>query len=215
MKTQFDNAAEQLMQMVTSLPAIKQLVAAEQKQNLETSQQARAKCISRLKALRTNEADMAHKREKAAADLKDAESKLVKFRSALVASDLAAANAARLRQTEEQSLIHEHGEASVSNGLRLLDQLRKEQQRRIDGMQHSRHIDILAGDYVVGRRPNPAFEPAFLARKEELEKIEKAYAEALKLVERDDLAPSQISATMDALLQSAGYRPAVTVLVPA
>lgn len=215
MKTQNDRSAQQMLQMVSSLPAIQQLVAAEHQQKLDSTRQARAKCIASLKTLRADESAASAKREKAAADLKDAEAKLLKHRDALIAADRVAANAARLRQNQEQSLIHEHGEASITNGLRMLDRLRKDQQGRIDAMQHTRYTDIVAGDYVVGKRQNPAFEAALAVRTGELELIEKAYAAALELVERDDLAPSQISDKMDELLLNAGYRPTVNVLVPA
>jgi hypothetical protein len=202
---------ETAMKTLSDNPVIRKILEQETERTTQSAISARSECLARLKTLRITEAQASQKRDKAAAELAAAEAKIVKHRAELIECVNAANAAYQSRQHTEQQLISQHGEDHVTRGLQVIDLLKREQLRRIEVFEHQKYLDTIVGNTIIGRRPNPGFDSAMAERTDALKKIEAAYTELLKLVEREDLAPSQIKQRVSALLQSAGYRPSNSV----
>ena len=205
-KTSTNQAAAMMLKMVSNLPAVKQLIEQERKNDKDESTKARAECIGRLKTLRIKERDAATKFDAAKEQFEVAESKLLRLKEGLHIAGRATTDANRERNNAEQELMAKHGEGYVIKGLGLLAQLREKVLCEIEDKEHLRYINWVVNSMVVSRRENPEYESMVSASRERLAEVEKHYADALKLIECD-MDPSDIQERIDALLIAAGCKP--------
>lgn len=198
------------MKMVSNLPAVRQLIEHEKQKNIDLSVKARTECIGQLKTLRVKERALEQKRETAMAEVMKVAEDLHRVKLALGLADQAVIAANRERQNVENALSNTHGECYVTKCLYHLGDLLNKCREQIESTNHQRYINVVAGDYVVARRDNPAFGSLFAERQAKLNAVERCIVEAQKLVECD-LAPSALMERCADLLLVAGYNKPSTI----
>lgn len=193
------NRVGALANQIASLPAVQQIIRAEEQRQLDLDRQARRACMERLKEAEHAESLALPAFDAAVSALRLAEAEVEARRRDVFVAEDALGQARQLVSSANYELVKKHGEGAVMLGLHRLH-------KRIDDAD--RAIKILAenGFTVTAwglKHPRPGVS---LQVEIETDKRTKAVSalEKMKALVNADMAPVEIEAKVEQLLTDAG-----------
>jgi DNA repair exonuclease SbcCD ATPase subunit len=197
---------DKFAQQIAALPAVQALIQQENDRSAAEVYEARVTCLSKVRALRSEEETARADLEAANLVLKNTEAKLEPIRQRVCVASNKLSEINGKRQLLESALQKEHGENHVSHCLYLLQLLRDQRVASITYLTAALNPAVMVGDRIEFRFVDPLIRPRIEMEKKQLAAIEAALAAANNLVEID-MSPGEIETHTRALLSASGYRP--------